>query len=71
MCGVPRGGMLATVPSDQARLTIVLDLQADPIAGVVRDEDGHDEPSAGWMGPTRAIERRPEAAWQAYRDPPA
>jgi hypothetical protein len=36
MCGVPRGGMLATVPSDQARLTIVLDLQADPIAGVVR-----------------------------------
>lgn len=47
---------------DHARLTIVFDLQADPIAGVVLDDEDHGEPFAGWMELTRAIERSLEAA---------
>lgn len=57
---------------DHARLTIVLDLQADPIAGVVLDDDGgRGEPFAGWMELTRAIERRRDAARRADRDIPS
>jgi hypothetical protein len=53
------------VPPDHARLTIIVDLQAEPIAGILRDEDGHGEPFAGWMELTRAIERGLHAARQA------
>jgi hypothetical protein len=54
------------VPPDHARLTIVFDLQADPIAGVVCDNPGDrgdcGAPFAGWMELTRAIERALDAA---------
>jgi hypothetical protein len=53
------------VPPDHARLTIIFDLQAELIAGVVRDEADHGEPFAGWMELTRAIERGLQAARQA------
>lgn len=54
---------------DHARLTLVLDLRADPIAGVVLDGDGDGgEPFAGWMELTRAIERRRDAARRADQD---
>lgn len=52
---------------EYARLTIDFDLQADPIAGMVRDDGGHGRPFAGWMALTRAIERTLEAA----RRPPS
>jgi hypothetical protein len=52
------------VPPDHARLTIIFDLQAEPIAGIVGDEAGHGEPFAGWMELTRAIERGLRAARQ-------
>jgi len=59
------------VPLDHARLTIVFDLRADPIAGVVcaaggvgeASDDG--EPFAGWMELTRVIERGLAAARRA------
>jgi hypothetical protein len=64
-------GIVLTVPPRRAQLTIVFDLRADPIAGVVCDGgggggggggdcgDGGDGgvPFAGWMELTRAIER--------------
>jgi hypothetical protein len=51
------------VPPDHARLTIVFDLQADPIVGVVcGDAGGSGMPFAGWMEFTRAIERALDAA---------
>jgi hypothetical protein len=65
------------VPPDHARLTIILDLEAEPIAGVLRGEDGHSDPFAGWMELTRAIERGLRAARQAAevglpaQEPPA
>lgn len=37
---------------EYARLTIDFDLQADPIAGLVRDDGGHGQPFAGWMALT-------------------
>jgi predicted metalloprotease len=53
----PWTGIVFCVPSDHARLTIVFDLQADPIAGVICDDaDGQGAPFAGWMELTRAIE---------------
>jgi hypothetical protein len=48
---------------DHARLTIVFDLRADPIAGVV-DGVGGRGAFAGWMELTRAIERALDAARQ-------
>jgi hypothetical protein len=62
---LPAGGHAFSVPPDHARLTIIVDLQAEPIAGILRDEDGHGEPFAGWMELTRAIERGLHAARQA------
>lgn len=60
------------MPPDHARLTIVFDLRAEPIAGILRGEDGDGEPFAGWMELTRAIERALHAARQAggHRAPP-
>ena len=60
-----RGGIVSPVPPDFARLSIVFDLQADPIAGVVRDEAGCGLPFAGWMELTRAIERALDSARHA------
>jgi hypothetical protein len=57
-----RDGIISCVPPD-ARLTIVFDLQADPIAGVVCDDAGGvGVPFAGWMEFTRVIERALDAA---------
>lgn len=54
------------MPADLARLTIVFDLGADPIAGVVHaEDDGPGAPFAGWMELTRAIERGLDAARRA------
>ena len=60
-----RAGIVFSVPPDHARLTIVFDLQADPIAGVVCDDGDRGGPFAGWMELTRAIERALDAARQA------
>jgi hypothetical protein len=58
-------GIVCCVSPDQARLTILVDLRADPIAGVVCAEDGgQGAPFAGWMELTRAIERGLAAARQ-------
>jgi len=55
--------IVSSVPPDHARLTIVFDLQADPIAGVVCDDAGDSgTPFAGWMEFTRAVERALNAA---------
>jgi predicted metalloprotease len=57
------------VPPDHSRLTIVFDLQADPIAGVVCDDAGdRGAPFAGWMELTRAIERALDAARRTDTD---
>ena len=58
----PRGGIVCLVAPDFARLSIVFDLSAEPIAGVVCDAGGQGLPFAGWMELTRAIERGLEAA---------
>jgi predicted metalloprotease len=59
----PEAGIVFCVASDHARLTIVFDLQADPIAGVVCDDaDGRGALFAGWMELTRAIERALDTA---------
>jgi hypothetical protein len=50
------------MPLDHTQLTIVFDLRADPIAGILRGDDGQREPFAGWMELTRAIERALHAA---------
>jgi hypothetical protein len=56
-------GIVFSVPPDHARLTIVFDLQADPIAGVVCGDAGDSGlPFAGWMELTRTIERALDAA---------
>jgi predicted metalloprotease len=61
--------MVACVPPDHSRLTIVFDLQADPIAGVVCDDaDDRGAPFAGWMELTRAIERALDAARRTDTD---
>jgi hypothetical protein len=52
-------------------LSIVVDLQADPIAGVVCDNAGHGLPFAGWMELTRTIERTVDAARRASAGEPA
>jgi hypothetical protein len=55
--------LFSSVPPDHARLTIVFDLQADPITGVISDDAGdRGLPFAGWMEFTRAIERALDAA---------
>ena len=59
------------MPPDHARLSIVIDLQADPIAGVVCDNAGHGLPFAGWMELTRTIERAVDAARDANAGEPA
>jgi hypothetical protein len=56
------------VSSDHARLTIVFDLRADPVAGVVHDAGDRGAPFAGWMELTRAIERALDAARGADAD---
>lgn len=65
-----RGGIVTCVPPDHARLSIDIDLQADPIAGVVHDNAGHGLPFAGWMELTRTIERAVAAAKRANADEP-
>jgi hypothetical protein len=45
------------VPPDHARISIVFDLQADPLAGVVCDNADCSLPFVGWIGLTRCIER--------------
>ncbi len=58
-----RAGIVVCVPSDHARLTIVFDLQADLIAGVVCGDAGDaGAPFAGWLELTRAIEVALDAA---------
>jgi hypothetical protein len=67
-----RAGIVIFVPSDRARLTIVFDLQADPIAGVICDDAGdHGAPFAGWMELTRAIECALGAARRASEANPS
>jgi hypothetical protein len=61
-------GILSCVPSDHARLTIVFDLRADPVAGVVHDAGDCAAPFAGWMELTRAIERALDTARRADAD---
>lgn len=56
------------MPPDHAWLSIVFDLQADPIAGVVCDRAGQGVPFAGWMELTRTIERALDAARYAEAD---
>jgi hypothetical protein len=58
-----RAGTLFIVLPDHARLTIVFDLRADPIAGVVCGVGGRGA-FAGWMELTRTIERALDAARQ-------
>jgi len=70
MWHVKRGGIVTGVPPDHARLSIVFDLQADPIAGVVSDNGGHGLPFAGWIELTRVIERTLDAARRANADEP-
>ncbi len=54
------------MPSDHARLTIIFDLRAEPVAGVICDDvGGQDAPFAGWMELTRAIEGALSAARRA------
>ena len=61
-----RAGIVFSMPPDHARLTIVFDLQADPIAGVVCDDAGDSgAPFAGWMEFTRAVGRALDAARRA------
>ncbi|MET8159683.1 hypothetical protein ABZT47_25220 [Sphaerisporangium sp. NPDC005289] len=40
----------------RVRLTVEVDLLADPIEGVLRHEHGADKPFAGWMSLIRAFE---------------
>jgi hypothetical protein len=61
-------GILSCVPSDHARLTIVFDLRADPVAGVVHHAGDCAAPFAGWMELTRAIEGALDAARHADVD---
>lgn len=70
MWHMKRGGIVYGVPPDHARLSIVVDLQADPIAGVVCDSAGHGLPFAGWMELTRTIERTLDAARRANAGEP-
>jgi hypothetical protein len=64
-----RGSIVSRVPPNHARVTIVFDLRADPIAGVVCDDPGdRGTPFAGWMQLTRAIERALDAARRAGTD---
>jgi hypothetical protein len=56
------------MPPDHVELTIVFDLRAEPIAGVLRGSAGPGEPFAGWMELTGAIERALRAARD--QDPP-
>ncbi len=52
-----------SVPSDRrACLTLELNVEAEPVAGVVRDASGVDAPFVGWIALTRAIELALEAA---------
>ena len=61
-----RADIVSFVPPDYARLTIVFDLQADPIAGIVHADAGDSgAPFAGWMEFTRAVERALDAARRA------
>jgi hypothetical protein len=64
-----RAGIVFSMPPDHARLTIVFDLQADPIAGVVCGDAGRGAPFAGWMELTRAIEGALDAARRAPAAP--
>jgi hypothetical protein len=58
--------IVSSVAPEHARLTIVFDLQADIIAGVVCDDAGDNgAPFAGWMEFTRTVERALEAARRA------
>jgi hypothetical protein len=69
MWHLPGEGILSSVSSDHARLTIVFDLRADPVAGVVCDDAGdRGAPFAGWMELTRAIERALDAARRTDTD---
>jgi hypothetical protein len=56
------------VPPDQARISIVFDLQTELITGVVCDSTGHSLPFSGWMELTSSIER---ALDDARRSPDA
>jgi hypothetical protein len=59
------------MPSDdRARLTLEFDVDADPVAGVVRDAGGGGEPFVGWIALTRAIELALEAARLERVQPP-
>jgi hypothetical protein len=50
-----------TSPS-RTRLTLELELDADPVRGVVHDARGGGDAFCGWMELARAIELRLEAA---------
>jgi hypothetical protein len=61
-------GIVECVPPDYARVSIIFDLHADPVTGVVCDDAGPDAPFAGWMELTRAIERAIDAARRGDAD---
>ncbi len=62
----PGAGIVGCMPPEHARLTIVFDLQADPVAGLICDDaNGPGAQFAGWMELTRAIERALAAARHA------
>lgn len=51
------------MPADaHTRLTLDLDTAADPVAGVLRDGNGHAVAFSGWMALARAIDLTLEAA---------
>jgi hypothetical protein len=58
-------------PPSSTRLTVELELGADPVAGVVHDDRGSAEPFCGWMELARAIELHLDAARRRSATPVA
>jgi hypothetical protein len=58
------------IPSSRVRLCIEFDLDADPVSGILCDEQGGSEPFSGWMGLTGTIELALGAARRAASAPP-
>lgn len=52
----------SVVPAGHARLTLDLELDAEPVAGALSGAAGGTEEFVGWAGLTRAIELALEAA---------
>lgn len=56
------GRLAVMLRARRTRLTLELEVQADPMAGVVHDASGASEPFVGWIALTRAIELALERA---------